>query len=166
MTDRIAKLFMNMIHYDKPDTMRIQHLIKVHDLSALIGREEGMNEDELFVLESAAILHDIGIHRSEEKYGSSSGKYQEIEGPQEAEKVLLETGGYTNAQKDRIKFLIAHHHTYTGVEEASDYRILLEADALVNIFEDKLTPEAARHMKEIVFRTKTGLKLLNDMYDI
>ena len=43
--------------------------------------------------------------------------------------------GYDEAVIDRVLFLIAHHHTYTGIE-GEDYQILVEADFLVNLFED------------------------------
>ena len=86
--DKNTQLMYRMIEYDKKDAKRIQHFIKVHDLSVLIGKMENIPEEPLFILEAAAILHDIGRHISEEKYGSCSGKYQEIEGPAEAEKLL------------------------------------------------------------------------------
>ena len=41
---------------------------------------------------AAAYLHDIGIHEAERKHGSSSGKWQEIEGPPIARKILTSLG--------------------------------------------------------------------------
>lgn len=82
-----------MVAYDHGDVPRIQHFVKVHDFAAIIGIAEGLDEETQFVLETAAILHDIGIHPSEAKYGSSMGKYQEELGPAEAEKLLAEVGG-------------------------------------------------------------------------
>lgn len=41
------------------------------------------------LLESAALLHDIGIKESERKYHSSAGHYQEIEGPAIAKCLLM-----------------------------------------------------------------------------
>ena len=70
-----------MIAYDAGDARRIQHFLKVHTYAALIGREEQLPPDVQERLEVAAILHDIGIHAAEKKYGSAAGKYQEIEGP-------------------------------------------------------------------------------------
>ena len=64
-----AGLIAAMIAYDKGDPMRIQHFIKVHDFAAVIGRLENVDKDTLFVLETVAIVHDIGIHISEQKYG-------------------------------------------------------------------------------------------------
>ena len=40
----------------------------------------------------SVIVDDIGIKVSEEKYNSSAGKYQELEGPHEAEKLLAALG--------------------------------------------------------------------------
>ena len=50
-----AKLLKAMIAYDRGDAMRIHHLLKVHDLAALIGTLEGVDDETQFVLETAAI---------------------------------------------------------------------------------------------------------------
>ena len=68
--DRNALLIKEMIRYYANDPKRIQHFIKVHDLARIIGRLEHLGEEELDILETAAIVHDIGIKVSEEKYGS------------------------------------------------------------------------------------------------
>ena len=158
-----AKLIAAMTDYDKGDAMRIQHFMKVHDYAVTIATLEGVGENLMSILESAAILHDIGIHVSEEKYGSSNGKYQEKEGPAEACKLLSSLGGYSKEQIDRICYLIAHHHTYTDVDEI-DYRILLEADFLVNSFEDNASIESIKHAKESFFETETGKHILDTMF--
>ena len=159
MDDKHAVLIREMTRYDKGDVERIQHFMKVHSYASVIGRLEGLDEETLFVLETAAILHDIGIHKCEEKYNSEAGNLQEIEGPPEAEKLLNEIGGYTKEQIERVKFLIGHHHTYTDID-GLDYQILIEADFLVNLYENAemfMSPENAR---EKIFRTKTGTELL------
>ena len=71
----------------------------------------------------------------------------------------------TKEETDRVCYLIGHHHTYTGVD-GDDYRILLEADFLVNAYEDELGKESICAFRNRVFRTKTGIKLLNRMYDL
>ena len=121
MKMQLARLMDAMIGYDQGDAKRIQHFVKVHDFATAIGKLEGLDEETQFILESASILHDIGIHISEQKYGSSSGKYQELEGPAEAEKLMREVGGYTEGQMDRIKYLIGHHHTYHEIN-GMDYQ--------------------------------------------
>ena len=165
MDKKMADLMAATIEYDKGDARRIHHLIKVHDLAVTIGVLEKMPADELYVLEAAAILHDIGIHKSEEKYQSSAGKYQEIEGPGEAEKILCRLGVFTNSQINRIKYLIAHHHTYNDIQ-GMDYQILVEADFLVNLYEDNSSLSAVKNVLEKIFKTNAGTKLLKDMYGI
>lgn len=163
MNPQHAKLIAAMVAYDAGDARRIQHFMKVHDFAATIGVLEGLDEETLFILETAAIVHDIGIHVSEHKYGSSGGKYQELEGPAEAEKLLKAVGGYSDQQIERVCWLVGHHHTYTHIDGA-DYQILVEADFLVNIHEDGLNREAAERVEKHIFKTAAGRKLLEEMY--
>ena len=77
----IEQVIQKAIAFDHGDARRIHHFLKVYAYADTIGRLEGLPEDQQDILRTAAVLHDIGIHAAEEKYGSSSGKYQEIEGP-------------------------------------------------------------------------------------
>ncbi len=162
MKQQHARLIQAMVEYDAGDVPRIQHFMKVHDFAVTIAQLEGVDEETVFVLETAAILHDIGIHVSEQKYGNCNGKHQEEEGPAEARKVLAQVGGYTPGQTERVCFLIAHHHTYKNVE-GIDWQILLEADFLVNAYEDHLDKKGIRTFEEKVFKTQTGRHLLETM---
>ena len=122
-----------------------------------------MDEETQFVLESAALLHDIGIRASEKKYGHQNGKLQEQEGPAVARELLMRIGGYDDAQVERICWLIAHHHTYHASEDI-DYQILIEADFLVNLYEDNEPLDAILKVRTEIFRTASGLKMLDDMF--
>lgn len=82
----LNQLHCAMIRLYSGDPMRIQHFCKVHSYAKLIGELEQIDADRLFILETAALTHDIGIHFCEEKYGSSNGKLQEKEGPAIAKK--------------------------------------------------------------------------------
>lgn len=163
MNRQHALLIEAMTAYDRGDARRIQHFVKVHNFAAAIGRMEEVDEDTLFILETAAILHDIGIHVSEQKYGNCNGKHQEEEGPAEALKLMEAVGGYTEAQQARVCFLIAHHHTYHDVE-GIDWQILLEADFLVNAFEDGIGPDGIKTFEQKVFKTASGKRLLESMF--
>ena len=165
MKQQHARLIQAMVEYDKGDVPRIQHFIKVHDFAVTIAQLENVDEETLFILETAAILHDIGIHVSEQKYGNCNGKHQEEEGPAEARKLLSQVGGYTEEQTERVCFLIAHHHTYKNVE-GIDWQILLEADFLVNAFEDHIAIEGIKTFEGKVFKTQTGKHLLETMFGI
>lgn len=159
----IQKLALAMISYDNGDPKRIQHTTKVHAYASLIGIGEGLDEETQFILESAALVHDIGIRASEKKYGYQNGKLQEQEGPAVARDLLIKIGGYTEEQIERICWLVAHHHTYHASEDV-DYQILIEADFLVNLYEDKESEEAIRAVRSNIFRTENGLKLLDAMF--
>ena len=160
----LPNLMSAMIKYAGGDAPRIQHFVKVHDFDRMIAIAEGMSGEDRFVLEAAAILHDVGIHVSEAKYGNCNGKHQEELGPDEARKVLSEVDGFTAAQTERICWLIAHHHTYDNINEI-DYQILVEADFLVNIMEDGLSKEAALKAYESIFKTTCGKMICREMFD-
>lgn len=165
MNKQLSRLMQAMIHYDCGDVPRIQHFVKVHDFAATIGVSENLDDETQFILEAAAILHDIGIHPAEAKYGNCNGKAQEELGPGEAFKLLQETGGFTDAQTERICWLIGHHHTYSPVT-AADHRILLEADFLVNSFEDHMALNGIVTFREKVFRSALAIDMLNKMWGI
>ena len=82
------KLIAQMIKYYNGDPKRIQHFIKVHSFAKQIGLLEKMDKEELYTLETAAVVHDIGIRYCEEHYGKCNGKLQEQEGPTLARKML------------------------------------------------------------------------------
>lgn len=158
-------LIVKMTEFNAGDPKRIQHFLKVYEFAHVIGIREGLDPETLYILEMAAILHDIGIRPSEEKYGRCDGKMQEQEGPAYAKEILAQFPEVTAAETDRICYLIAHHHTYENVD-GLDYRILLEADFLVNALEDDLPKEAIRKSRENVFETETGVYLLNTMFGV
>ena len=161
--NKIDQLSLAMISYNNADPMRIQHTTKVHAYARLIGHGEGLDEETQFILESAALVHDIGIRASEKKYGHQNGKLQVQEGPAVARDLLERLGGYTEVQIERICWLIAHHHTYHVCEDM-DYQILIEADFLVNLYEDNESPKAIEAIRRNIFKTISGLKIFDDMY--
>lgn len=162
--DLTNKLIEEMISYNRGDAKRIQHFIKVHSFAKLIGETEDLSPAELFVLETAAVVHDIGIKPSEAKYGRCDGKLQEQEGPEPARE-LLEKLGYEKTVIERVCYLVAHHHTYENVE-GMDYRILLEADFLVNLYEDGISKEGVQRAYEKILVTETGKRICREMFGI
>lgn len=159
------EVILKMIEFEKGCPKRIQHFLKVYEFAHIIASAENMSEKERELLEIAAIVHDIGIRPSKEKYGYCNGKTQETEGPVYARKMFSEFKGISEEFIERVCYLIAHHHTYTNVD-GLDYRILIEADFLVNAYEDELDEEAILSARKRIFRTKAGTELLNTMFDI
>lgn len=160
----LDKLHYEMISLYHGDAKRIQHFCKVHSYARLIARMENIEKDTLFVIEAAALTHDIGIHLCEEKYGDCNGKLQEKEGPALA-KELLEKLGFSDEVSQRVQYLIGHHHTYDNIKDI-DYQILVEADFLVNMYEDGLSKEAVKHAYDNIFKTASGKKICREMFGI
>ena len=159
----ICDVIESAVSYDRGDPKRINHFMKVYAFAGLIGRKEGISDRELDILEAAAVLHDIGIHNAEMLHGSSDGKYQELEGPGVAADILSALGE-DNEFIGKVCNMVGRHHTYTGIDSLS-LQILIEADFLVNIFEDGMSDGAISSVKEKIFRTAEGTRLLEEMYE-
>ena len=160
--NQLVIVMNEMIGYFGSDVRRINHFLKVYRFAKTIGAGEGLQGKEQKILEIAALTHDIGIKNSLRKYGSAAGHYQETEGPPEAEK-LLKKLKIEMPVIERVSWLIARHHTYDRID-GNDYQILVEADFLVNAYEDALSPDAIAAFGKKVFRTKTGIRLLEILY--
>ncbi len=156
------ELILEMIKHEEGCPERIQHFMKVLGFATLIGRLESIDLKTLEILKTAAVVHDIGIRTSLLKYKSSAGPYQELEGPPIA-RMMLEALGYDENIVDRVCFLVGHHHTYDDID-GIDYQILVEADFLVNVFEGQIAHLAIQKIRQNIFRTNTGLEILDRMY--
>ena len=124
----ITHIMSDMTKYFQEDVKRINHALKVFSFAYIISKETNIDADKHLLICVAALLHDIGIKEAERKYQSSSGKYQEIEGPAIATQILLP---YNLGEKfiKRLRFIIGNHHTYSKIDDI-DFQILVEADFL------------------------------------
>ena len=162
MQSRIDQLLIAMMEHEDKDAKRIQHLLKVHEFVRLIGQMEGLPTNVQETLEAAAVVHDIGIHPAERKYGHCDGPLQEQEGPPLARELLARLG-WEEAVIERVSWLVGHHHTYTDINGA-DYQILVEADFLVNLFEGDHPAETQREVYRRIFKTEGGKRLFRTMF--
>lgn len=163
-TEKIDSITRKMIEYDAGSPERIQHFLKVHRFAQLIGRAEGLDEHTQFVLECAALVHDIGIGPCEAKYGRCTGELQEREGPAYA-RALLDDAHLSAEDTERICYLVAHHHTYNQIE-GMDYQILVEADFLVNLYERQTGAEEIKRTLHRIFKTAAGTALCKTMFGL
>lgn len=163
----IGTVLSKMILYFGSDARRIQHAMKVYCFASALWEEEAAadelsgSDERRDTLLMAAILHDIGIHEAERKYNSSAGQFQEIEGPAIAEQILKGCA-VDSRLTARVCFLIGHHHTYTMIDDL-DYQILVEADLLVNLEEDRIDREAILSVRG-KFMKSAGAKKILDSY--
>jgi len=162
MDNPIAEVLLEMIRRNRGDQKRIEHSLKVFGYAQLLGKLENMDSGKQLILELTAILHDIGIHVSEAKYGYSDGHLQEIEGPPVAREILekLELNGEVI---DRVCFIISKHHTFAAID-AIDFQLLVEADFLVNAVEEEVSPEGVQKFVELNFRSEYGRKVIGELF--
>jgi HD superfamily phosphodiesterase len=158
----IARVMEKMVGYFGHDTRRINHALKVFTFAQIISSRELLDAGMRETIAYTALLHDIGIIEAERKHNSSAGKYQQIEGPPVAQKILSDLG-VPPSIIDRVCFITGNHHTYAKIDNI-DFQILVEADFLVNIFEDGLEKEATESIGVRIFKTEAGKRLLRTMY--
>ena len=115
MLPNIGDVIASMIDYNHGCPELINHALKVYAFAKGIGEKEEITREKMKTLETAAVLHDIGIRVSEEKYESFSGKYQQIEGPPLARELLTKLE-FDKKIIDRVCFLIAHDHILRNAE--------------------------------------------------
>lgn len=152
LKDRVA---VAMKRYFQPDFKRIGHAGKVARYAEAIGKQEGGN---LAIILCAAYLHDIGIKEAERKYNSSAARYQESEGPPVARAILEELGAKAELI-DEVCDIIGHHH-HPREEETLNFKVLYDADLLVNLEENHkespLDPEKRESILTKSFLTEAG----------
>ena len=159
---RTAEVIREMIFFFGNGRKYIAHALKVYAYALTIAELEKLEGESLEAVVYAAVLHDIGIKIAREKYGSCNDRQQEEEGPPKAENILSVLGVGKNII-DRVCFLIAHHHS-PEVSEDIDFRILLEADYLVNLEEENVPLSMKDEILEKHFRTESGKTLLKTMF--
>lgn len=158
----VSSAIEKMIAFYQGNLHDINHFLKVWAFAKTIGEQEGLDDQTQLTLELTAVVHDIACPLCREKYGNANGKNQELESPPLVARFLA--GMPVEKQMaERISWLVAHHHTYTNVD-GLDYQILLEADFLVNAGEGGLSRAAIENMRQSVFRTRAGIRLLDSIY--
>ena len=138
------------------DTKRIDHALTVLDYAQQIQAVQG---GDPFIVRAAAILHDIGIHEAERKYGSAAGKFQELEGPGIARQILAKFGLGEDVVEHICK-IIANHHSAKDID-TKEFRIVWDADWLVNITTDfaNAGKEKLHELIDKTFKTDKGRQI-------
>ncbi len=160
----MSQLTMAMITLYSGDPKRIQHFMKVYAFAKMIAEEEDIGVKQREIIEAAALVHDIGIHAAEKKHHSAAGEFQEIEGPPIARAMLMALE-FKPSVVNRVCELVGHHHTYSDIDDV-DLQILMEADFLVNAYEEGLSKRNIKAFRDKVFRTETGKHYLNEMFSL
>ncbi len=153
----ISQIMEKMLVFSEGNLPDIDHLIRVWTYAKTIGELEGLDPETQFILEAAAITHDIACPLCREKYGSTNGKYQEEEGARMVRDFLADTG-MTAGRIDRVSWLVGHHHTLHDIE-GPDYQILVEADYIANASEKGYGQDNIRNFMEKIMKTESGKRI-------
>ncbi|MEN8136583.1 MAG: HD domain-containing protein [Thermodesulfobacteriota bacterium] len=167
LKERVA---IEMKRYFDNDFKRIGHAGRVARLVKEIGTmvidREGHQDFNPAVAGIAGYLHDIGIKEAEKKFGSSAPKHQHQEGPPVAREILTELGANEGIIEE-VCDIIGHHHS-PRPEETINFKILYDADLIVNLEEkQKEAPSSPEQLAKIVsssFLTEEGAEVANKTF--
>ena len=160
----ITELTVKMIDKAAGNLHDICHFLKVHAYAKMIGEMEKLDDKTQFILEVAAVVHDISCPLCREKYGSTNGKYQETEGAPLVEAFLRDTG-MSPTRIQRVQYLVGHHHTFADIDGA-DYQILIEADYIANASENGYGAENILNFVRRYFKTNAGRRLIGSVFGL
>ena len=160
----IAELTARMIAYSEANLHDIDHFLRVWAYARTIGQLEGLDAQTQYILEAAALLHDIACPLCRKKYGNTNGKLQEREGTLLAEDFLRQTD-LPESVRTRIVFLIGHHHSFTDVD-GIDWQILLEADYIANASENAWSLSRIRNFLDSFAKTPSGTALIRSVFGV
>ncbi|MCB2183505.1 MAG: HD domain-containing protein [Desulfobulbaceae bacterium] len=160
LKDRVG---IEMKRYFGTDFKRIGHARKVAHYAEEINRTE---QGDPAVILICAYLHDIGIKEAERKFNSSSARYQHQEGPPVAREIL-ERLKADETLIDEVCDIIGHHHS-PREEETLNFKVLYDADLIVNLDDkQKESPSPREHLEKIInksFLTDTGRKIAREVF--
>ena len=158
----ISQIMEKMIAFSEGNIHDIDHFIRVWTYAKNIGELENLDNETLFILEVAAITHDIACPLCREKYGNTNGKHQEEEGVPLV-KTFLSDSGMTKAQIDRAVFLVGPHHTFNEIA-GMDWQILVEADYIANATENDYSEQNIRNSMQRIMKTENGKRILQSIF--
>ncbi len=158
----VSQIMNKMIAFSAGNIHDIDHFIRVWTYAKTIAELERLDGETQYILEVAAITHDIACPLCREKYGSTNGKHQEAEGMPIVE-AFLNDAGMSAYQMERIKYLVGHHHTLTGID-GMDHQILIEADYIANASENGYDGKNIEMFLNRIVKTSAGKQLIKSIF--
>jgi HD superfamily phosphohydrolase YqeK len=155
LKDRVA---LEMKRYFGHDFKRIGHAANVARYAERIVKEEQGNPA---VVLCAAYLHDIGMHEAERKHSSAAAQHYEEEGSVIAREILTRLGAKPEIV-DEVCDIVAHHHQ-PREEETLNFKVLYDADLIVNLEEHykgrNIDRDSVEGVIDRTFLTETGKRV-------
>ena len=158
----VSQVMEKMIAFSDGNIHDIDHLIRVWTYAKTIGDLERLDAGSQYLLEIAAITHDIACPLCREKYGNTNGKHQEEEGALMV-RAFLSDCGMCAKRIDRVSYLVGHHHTFSGID-GIDYQILIEADYIANAAENGYSQENITNFINKIMKTESGKRIARTVF--
>ena len=146
--------------YAAEDPLQIAHTQAVIDYTERIAELEGLAARRIFLLKTAALLHDIGCPAARAAYGKSLPPYQEAEGERIVRELLPKYPEFTAAEADYLARVVGSHHRIGPAKELR-FEPLFEADLIVNLLEGYFERAKAGFYREKMVTTAAGRKVFD-----
>jgi len=159
LKDRVG---IEMRHYFKGDFMLASHATRVAKYAEKLVTEERGNPAAAI---SAAYLNGIGIKEAEKKHKGAEARYQTEEGPPIARDILKKL----RAKEELIEEVcdIIGHHYDPNSEETINFKIVYDAEQIVNLEdrkkESELTNDVLSKTIDKAILTEGGRRLAKKM---
>ncbi|MDI3546667.1 MAG: hypothetical protein PWR10_319 [Halanaerobiales bacterium] len=160
------EIIQKMKEYFGEDKKRINHALQVTDYARTLIKNSWNQDLNPEVIIYAAILHDIGIKQAEEKYNSTAGRFQEIEGPPIARRIL---NSFPISEEiiNEVCEIIAHHHS-PGKIDTYNFKLLYDADWLVNLpaeYDLTANRDKINNIIDRLYLTEVGKELASKLFN-
>ena len=161
-TEMLDLITEKMMYFNQNDPKRIQHFIKVHRLHNSLG-ERNIWTPIRSSLPNVRHWFTISAFGQQRKNMATARENCRNRKAPRMPAECWRTYPWMRRTLNGSCYLVAHHHTYTDMD-GIDYQILVEADFLVNFYEDGLSTEAIQSAMEKIFRTDAGKALCRISY--
>ena len=151
--------------YAAEDPLQIAHTQAVIDYTERIAELEGLAARRIFLLKTAALLHDVGCPAAQAAHGKSLPPYQEAEGERIVRELLPKYPEFTAAEADYLARVVGSHHRIGPAKELH-FEPLFEADLIVNLLEGYYERAKAGFYREKMVTTAAGRKVFDLVFGL
>lgn len=158
MINNETQLLYSVLCYEEGHCRRMQHILKVYALAKLFGEQEKISVEDQQILQAAAILHDVAIKYCKEHYNGDASQNNQKQVVSILVTRFLESANYLPSYVPKIIELVNCHHDYDKPKNKL-LQLLMEADLIVNCYENRPDYKKAEYIKKI-FQTDGGKELM------
>lgn len=145
------------------DPLQIAHTQAVADYTETIAIMEKLPARQIFLLKTAALLHDVGCPAARASHGKSLPAVQEREGARITRELLMKRAEFTANETDFLVAVVGSHHQFRKAKEIG-FEPLFEADLIVNLLEGYLDRSKAALYGEKMVSTPSGKRLFELLF--